>query len=127
MQADKKAKQEAAKAALAAVKVKKAAFTKVICKVQGPIAALSAVINDPVGIYVPSQGMNEAKAAQEQLMAIFTECSTGITTEAEGATPPSLDSVADIVVIAQAKHKTMQTLLANARKARNLPAPTGTI
>ena len=62
MQAEKKARQEAAKVALAEEKSKKAAFTKVIGKVQGPIAALSAVINDPVGIYVPSQGMEEAKA-----------------------------------------------------------------
>ena len=125
LQADKKAKQEAAKVALAVVKLKKAAFTKVISKVQGPIAALSAVINDPVGIYVPEQGMVEAKAALEQLMSIFTECSTCIATMAVEATPPSLDSVADILVIAQAKHKAMQTLLANARKARNIPAPTG--
>ena len=108
-------------------KSKKAAFTKVIGKVQGPIAALSAVINDPVGIYVPSQGMEEAKAALEQLRSIFTACSTGITTAADGATPPSLDEVADILVIAQAKHKTMQTLLANARKARNIPAVSGSL
>ena len=125
LQADKKAKQEAAKVALAAVKLKKAAFTKVISKVQGPIAALSAVINDPVGIYVPEQGMIEAKAALEQLMSIFTERSTGIATMAVEATPLSLDSVADILVIAQAKHKAMQTLLAKARKSRNIPAPTG--
>jgi len=125
LQTEKKAKQEAAKVVLAAAKLKKAAFTKVISKVQGPIAALSAVINDPVGIYVPQQGMDEAKAALEQLMTIFTECSTAIATMAAEATPPTLESVADILVIAEGKHKAMQALLANARKTRNIPAPTG--
>jgi hypothetical protein len=125
VQAEKKAKQEAAKVALAAAKLKKASFTKVISKVQGPIAALSGVINDPVGMYVPQQGMDEAKAALEQLMTIFTECSTAIATMAAEATPPTLESVADILVIAEGKHKAMQALLANARKTRNIPAPTG--